>query len=310
VSLDAGEGLSRLRAAIGRQIVKKARLDFGVGWLRYGGYSVDIGLNSTLSGPRFGTRNHFNSQGGTDGTMFVDGSVVFDPDTRGIHLSDGSDIGRAGISGVVFLDENDNRIQDFNERGLAGVPLVVGGRHEVTDATGHFSTWELFPYEDSFIVVDPLSFDDPRLVPLNNLIAVSPTPNSYQTVHVPIVIGAEISGYVVFDGEGLPGTPIELRNLTIGRTITLMTFSDGGFYSVSIPPGEYDITVPQDVLDRLGARATAVQINIPSGQGDKRIEELIVNVERVSDEPGILDRFNKNGNSSPERHGKAPIQWP
>jgi hypothetical protein len=225
--------------------------------------------------------------------VFVDGSVVFDPDTRDVHLSDGSDIGRAGISGVVFLDENDNRVQDFNERGLPGVPLVVGGQHEVSDATGHFSTWELFPYEDSFIEVDPLSFDDPRLVPLNNLIAVSPTPNSYQTIHVPIVIGAEISGFVVFDGEGLPGVPVELRNLTIGRTITLVTFSDGGFYSVSIPPGEYDITVPQDVLDRLGAAATTVQINIPSGQGDKRIEELIVNVERASEEPGILDRFNR-----------------
>lgn len=305
VSLDAGDGLSRLRAAIGRQIVKKARLDFGVSWIRYGGYSIDIGFNSTLSGPRFGTRNHFNTQGGADGIMFVDGSVVFDPDTREVHLSDGSDIGRAGIAGVVFLDENDNRVQDLNERGLPGVPLVVGGRHEITDATGHFSTWELFPYEDSFIDVDPLSFDDPRLVPLNNRIAVSPTPNSYQTIHVPIVIGAEISGFVVFDGEGLPGVPVELRNLTIGRTITLVTFSDGGFYSVSIPPGEYDITVPQGVLDRLGAAATTVQINIPSGQGDKRIEELIVNVERVSEEPGILDRFNRGRHTSTKQRDEG-----
>ena len=301
LGLDASDGLSRLRAAIGRQIVKKARVDFAISWVRNGGYSIDIGLNSTVSGPRFGTRNRFNTQGGTDGLMFVDGSIVYDPDTRDVRLSDGRDIGRAGVSGVVFLDENDNRVQDPGERGLPGIPLVVAGRHEETDAMGRFATWELLPYEDSFIEVDPLSFDDPRLVPLNNVLAVSPTPNSYQTVHVPIVVGAEISGYVVLDGEGIPGVPVVLRNLTIGRTITLVTFSDGGFYSVSIPPGEYKITVPEEILDRLGAAATEVEINIPSGQGDKRIEELLINLERTTDEPGLLDRFTRGHSNQARR---------
>ena len=306
MSLDAGEGLSRLRTAIGRQIVKKARLDLGLGWRRNAGYSLDIGINSTVAGPRFGTRNHFNTEGGTDGVMFVDGSVVVDPDTRDIRFSDGRDIGRAGISGVVFLDENDNGVQDPRERGLPGVPLRVAGRHEETDAVGRFATWELFPYEDSFIEVDPLSFDDPRLVPLNNVIAVSPTPNSFQAIHVPVVIGAEISGYVLLEDQALPGIPVELHNITIGRTITLVTFSDGGFYSVSIPPGEYEVGIPNDVLERLGASSTPVQINIPSGQGDKRIEELIVNVTRESEEPGILDRLTRYRGNRP----KGPVEEP
>ncbi len=294
ISVDAGDGLSRLRAAVGRQIKRRARIDIGLGWLRNGGVSLDVGFNTAISGPRFGTRNHFDNNGGTDGVMFMDGSVVVDPDTRTFRLSDGRDLGRAGISGVVFLDENDNGVQDVGERGLEGVPILVGGWHEETDATGHFATWDLLPYEDSFVQVDQIDFDDPRLVPLNTVISVSATPNSFQAVPVPIVIGAEISGYVVLDGEGIPGIAVELRNLTIGRTISVVTFSDGGFYSVSIPPGEYDITVPEEVLERLGAAATAIQINIPSGQGDKRIEELIVNLERVSDEPGILDRYDRN----------------
>jgi hypothetical protein len=172
------------------------------------------------------------------------------------------------------------------------VPVAVAGRHEETDELGRFATWELYPYEDSYIEVSRLAFDDPRLVPLNDQITVSPTPNSYQAVPVPIVIGAEISGYVVLNGFGLPGVPVELRNLTIGRTITLVTYSDGAFYSVSIPPGEYDITVPDEILEAVGATASVVQINIPSGQGDKRIEDLVVNLERVSDEPGILDRYD------------------
>ena len=118
LSINASDGLSRLRTAIGRQVAKKARIDVGLGWLRNGGFSLDIGFNSVLSGPRFGTRSRFNTETGTDGVMFVDGSVVVDPDTRDIRLSDGRDLGRAGISGVVFLDENDNGLQDFGERGL------------------------------------------------------------------------------------------------------------------------------------------------------------------------------------------------
>ena len=291
LSLDAGHGFSKIRTAVGRQVAKKARLDIGFGWIRHGGFSLDVGFNTVLSGPRFGTRSHFNTGGGSDGVMFVDGSVAFDPKSRAVHLSDGRDLGRAGISGVVFLDENDNGLQDFGERGLAGVPIRVGGWYEETDANGHFATWDLFPYENSFIEIDQLALDDPRLVPLSTVITVTPTPNSFQSIHVPVVVGAEINGYVLLDGQGLPGVPVVLHNLTIGRTITLMTFSDGAFYQVSIPPGEYDIGVPEEVLERMGASAPTLQINVPSGQGDKRIEELTINVERVSEEPGILDRL-------------------
>ena len=127
------------------------------------------------------------------------------------------------------------------------------------------------------------------------------TPNSFQAINVPVVVGAEISGYLLFDNHGLGGVPIELRNLTIGRTITLVTFSDGGFYQVSIPPGEYEIGVPAEVLERLGAAVEPLSINVPSGQGDKRIEELIVTVERISDEPGILDRFTRSRPKQAER---------
>ena len=69
------------KSAIGKQVAQKARIDVGIGWLRHGGFSLDVGFNSVLSGPRFGTRSRFNSETGTDGIVFVDGSVVYDPDT-------------------------------------------------------------------------------------------------------------------------------------------------------------------------------------------------------------------------------------
>lgn len=281
LSADAGDGLAAVRASLGRQIARKLRLDAAVGWLRDGGYSLEIGLTTVLPGPRFGARNRFNTRSGTDGIMFVDGSVIVDPDTRAVRWSDGRDLGRAGIAGVLFLDENGNGIRDAEERGLAGVPIRVGGWYDETDELGRFSAWDLFPFETSFVEVDSLAFDDPRLALPNPVVAVSPTPNSYLSIDVPVVVGAEISGFVVEGWTGLAGVPVRLLNLTTGKSATLLTFSDGGFYGVGVLPGDYEVGVPEEFLEQIEAAATTLEISIPTGSGEKRIDDLMILVVRA-----------------------------
>ncbi len=281
LSADAGDGLASVRASLGRQIARKLRLDAAVGWLRDGGYSLEIGLTTVLPGPRFGSRNRLNTRTGTDGVMFIDGSVIVDPDTRTVRWSDGRDLGRAGISGVVFLDENGNGIRDAGEEGLDGIPIRVGGWYDETDALGRFSAWDLFPFETSFVEVDSLAFEDPRLVVPNPVTRVSPTPNSYLSVDVPVVVGAEISGFVVEGWTGLAGVPVRLLNLTTGKSTMLTTFSDGGFYGVGILPGDYEVGVPEEFLEAIEAAATTLEISIPAGFGEKRIDDLMILVVRA-----------------------------
>jgi hypothetical protein len=281
LSADAGDGLSALRATIGRQIAQKIRVDAGLGWLREGGYSLEIGLTTVLAGPRFGSRSRFSTRSGTDGIVFTDGSVVVDPDTRAVLWSDGRDLGRAGIAGIIFIDENGNGVRDAEEVGLEGIPVRVGGWYDETDEAGRFSAWDLFPFEPSSVEVDSLAFDDPRLALPNPIIRVSPTPNSFLSVDVPVVVGAEISGYVLEGYEGLAGFPVSLRNLTTGRTSMLTTFSDGAFYQIGVLPGEYEIGVPEEFLEQIDAAATTLQISIPEGFGDKRIEDMTILVVRA-----------------------------
>ena len=200
--------------------------------------------------------------------------MAWDPRARLLKLGDVADLGRAGISGVLFRDDNGNGKRDQGEPGLSGIPVHVGGWPAETDADGRFAAWGLFPTEPLQIDVDSLSFDDPRLILPAPVIQVRPTPNSFGTIEVPVVVGAEVSGFVVLGEEALAGVPVVLRELTTGREITTLTFSDGGFYKTAVPPGEYEVTLPDAVLERLDAFAPPLSIFVPPGAGDKRYADL------------------------------------
>lgn len=282
-SADVSEGLGALSLSVGRQIAHLLRFDLGVGWLRDAGYSLRLDFTTIAPGPRFGSRSRVSSRAGSDGLFFFDGSVIVDPDSRVVRWSDGRDLGRAGIAGTVFLDENGNGKRDRDERGLEGIPVQVGGWYSETDPAGRFAAWDLFPFEASYIEVDTLALGDPRFVLPNAVLQVYPTPNSFLSVDVPVVVGAEVSGYVLLDGAVLAGIPVELRDVTTGATTSLLTYSDGGFYRLGVLPGEYDVTVPDAVLERLGAGVTPIRLSIPSEPGDKLYEGLLLYLEPIPD---------------------------
>jgi len=285
VSVEPTHGLATLGASVGRRLGSYVRADVSVGWFRVGGTALSVALTTALPGPRVGVRTQTNSQSGTNGLMFLNGSMVYDRDGRAVRWTDGSDLGRAGISGVLFLDENANGVRDEGEQGIAGIPVHVGGWYTETDTEGHFGAWDLYPFETLDIVVDSLAFDDPFLVPPAPRMQVRPAPNSFLTVEIPVVVGAEVSGYVVLDAEGLAGIPILLRELTTGVEIRMLTFSDGAFYRAGVPPGDYEVTLPDAVAERLGVYALPLHVVVPPGTGDKRYDNIVVQLEHLED-PG------------------------
>jgi hypothetical protein len=132
----------------------------------------------------------------------------------------------------------------------------------------------MYPTEPLRIDVDTLSLDDPQLVLPAPVLQVRPAPNAFGNIAVPVVVGAEISGFVVLGDEPLGGVPVVLRELNTGAEITVLTFADGGFYRGAVPPGEYEVTLPDAVLERLRAAAPPVSIFVPPGAGEKRFEDL------------------------------------
>ncbi len=278
VAFDPARGLAALRASLGRRITPLLRVDAALGWYRVGGVSLELGLTTATRGPQAGTRSRF-SETGSQALTYSSGSVAWDPRSRLLKLGDGADLDRAGISGVVFRDDNGNGVRDPGEPGLAGIPVSVGGYATQTDSNGRFSAWGLLPSEPVRIDVDTLALPDPHLLLPAPVIRVRPAPNAFGDVQIPVAVGAEISGFVVMGEQALAGVPVILRDLNTGREITVHTFADGAFYRQAVPPGDYEVTLPNDVLDQLKAFAPPLSIFVPPGQGEKRFEDLELRLE-------------------------------
>jgi len=278
LAVEPAHGLTALRGSIGRRISQLFRLDAAVGWFRLGGLSLELGLTTATRGPRAGTRSKL-SQGGSQALSYSSGSVAWDPRSRLVKMGDGADLDRAGVSGVLFRDDNGNGARDPGEPGLAGIPISVGGYAAQTDSDGRFAAWGLYPTEPVRIEVDTLALPDPHLLLPAPVIRVRPTPNAFGEIQIPVVMGAEIAGFVVLGDEAVAGVPVVLRELNTGREIAVATFGDGAFYRAAVPPGEYEVTLPDAVLDRLKAFAPPLSIFVPPGPGEKRFEDLQLRLE-------------------------------
>ncbi len=161
-------------------------------------------------------------------------------------------------------------------RGWSGIPVRVGGFAAQTDSDGRFAAWGLFPSEPVQIDVDTLAFADPQLLLPASVIRVRPTPNAFGDIQIPVVVGAEIAGFVVLGDHAVPGVPVVLRELNTGKEITIVTFGDGGFYKAAVPPGEYEVTLPDSVLDGLNAYAPPLSIFVRPGP---RYDDLELRLE-------------------------------
>jgi hypothetical protein len=280
LAFEPATGLTALRASIGRRIGRAVRMDAGLGWRRGAGLNVELAFTTATSGPRMGARTRMTANAGSEALVYASGSVAYDPRTRLLQLSDVADLGRAGVSGVLFQDDNANGRQDSGETGIPGIPVRIGGWPAETDLNGRFAAWGMYASEPLQIDIDTLSFRNPQLVMPAPVLRVRPSPNTFGVISVPVAVGAEISGFVLIDGVPVPGVSLVLRELNTGAEILTTTFRDGGFYRGAVPPGEYEVTLPDAILERLQATAPALSIFVPPGAGEKRFEDLTLRLER------------------------------
>jgi len=279
LAVDPSLGLSAMRATLGRSISRRFRVDGGLAWFRGTGMSVELNFSSATPGPRYGTRTRYGATTGAEALVYANGSLVYDVRSQLMQVGDAADLGRAGVSGILYRDDNANGRRDPGEPGLAGVPVTVGGWPTQTDSTGHFAAWGLPASELADVSVDSLSLGDPNYVLPAQVLRVRPAPNAFGAIEIPVDVGAEVSGYVVFRDRPVPGVPVILRELNTGAEIRITTFGDGGYYKAAVPPGEYEVTLPEQVLDQLGAYAPPLSIFVPPGAIEKRFADLHLRLE-------------------------------
>ena len=278
-SFEVGDdgGATAAGATVARQLSSFARVEIGVNWLRgSAGPFYTLTLASYLRPLRAITTATAQRGAASDVTQLVQGSVVYDR-SRGVTLTGGPSLQRAGIAGRVFLDENGNGLHDPGEPGLPRVRVQVGSASAISDTTGRYHIWDVVPFEPVAVRVDSLTFDSPLWVANRTEVYVVPPPNQFTPLDIPLVVGSVVEGRVArtFGGEvqGVAGAEVTLTDVRSGAVRSVTTFTDGTFYTLGIVPGEYDVTLSPTTVRVLGADAPPARITV-TGTGDVPPVEL------------------------------------
>lgn len=202
--------------------------------------------------------------------------------TGGVVTSPFETIGRSGVTGVVFLDDDGDGLWGRHEEPARGVPVVVGGERAVSDERGVYRAWGLLPYRVVGLSVDTLNLDDTSLSAGRPEYLVRPTPNVYALQDLPLLRTREAAGTLRWDGAAGPlgGVTVEARGADPTVVHRTVTFSDGEFYFPRLPAGEYTVTVAESSLRALGATVAPVPLSIPGGPASAPVPAPVIVLRR------------------------------
>ena len=277
--------LARWSFGLGRQFLRLLRLDGGVRKERASsGVTVDLTLTAGFPWMRATSRNSFSGVAATDsssvefgGSQLFEGTVLWNRRQGRVDFSDGRNLGRAGVVGVVFLDANNDGIQQPGEPGLENVAVRIGTNATVTDSLGRFRSWDLVPFVNTLVEIDTLSLANPLWYPAAVAQRLPPSPNAFRFVPVPVREGGEVNGRLELDGRPLAGARVTLKDLR-GRTFVATTFTDGAFYVMRLPPSTYEVSVEEGLLSQLRAQVAPVYVRV--NDASQRVDDVILRLSR------------------------------
>ena len=232
------------------------------------------------------------------------------------------------LSGVVFVDLNDNEVQDgpetqvipsvtvtlvidTNDNGVLDDDDVVLTSTE-TNEDGEYFFFDVDPTEDYLVVVDETDpdFDGDRFGPVD-VVPVGPnnggvvlTPGENTEVDIPVVPSTSVSGFLFVDvaGEGafvvpdgdytLEGIPVTLSDENGNVIATTLTGADGSYLFDNVDPALAQegslVVVSVDADDVDGFVLTVQGIDSDLGFGEGN-ETFVGAVVLTSDGSSVVD---------------------
>jgi len=269
--------LARWSAGIGRQVARVLRLDAGLRHEAGAGLALEVTLTAAFPWMRATSRNSY-SDASVSGTQLFEGTVLWNTRLHQLELSNGRNLGHAGVAGMVYFDANANGMYDEGEPGLGGVQVRVGSDVVVTDSLGRFRVWDLVPFENASVEVDSLTLTNPLWYAARQAVRVQPGPNAFRYVTIGVLEGTEVNGRAEVDGRPLAGAPLVFADRH-GHEYHVTTFTDGTFYVMRLPPGEYDVGPAYQLLEAMHATAEPLHITVLRG-GTMRLDGVVVRVHR------------------------------
>ena len=149
------------------------------------------------------------------------------------------------ISGIVYLDENNNRKYDNNEKKLPNIKMSLDGLTALTDEKG------LYKFEVNFPGIYELKFDYNSLVtdytPITIEKKVKVDKNSNIYYNFGLTMNGTISGQVYKDENGngeldINEELIQWVGIVLNNKKTIYTDNNGEFYFENVPLGQHELT--------------------------------------------------------------------
>ncbi len=209
------------------------------------------------------------------------GSVGLDRAKNEFLWDNRQQVGRSGVSIRMFVDEDNSGAWDKGEEILPGNALSIkrATTRQVTQS-GISRLTQLQPYRRYNFVVDEAKITNPLLLPRNKEFSVILDPNSFKSLDIPFFTTGIIDGRVdkraVDALIPISGLRLHLRNEDGSYEATLRTFADGSFYSMEIPPGDYEIWIDETQLEFLQMNSVPgkLEFSVEASSDGDFIEEL------------------------------------
>jgi hypothetical protein len=267
LELDPDTGVVRVSGSVARRMWESFYLELSGGWERGQSGFVSLGFKASLPSVRFTSQNRVDEFGGS-GLQSAEGSLLLGRRGRALSFADGRSVGRAGVSGLAFLDRDGDGTLDPDEPPVPGVSLRVGPWLVETDDAGRYAVWDVVPFEALIIEVNPATTPDPQWTPAVPRYLLHPDPNRFVPVDIPFVQTVEVMGEVRQAPEGTPlsGVEVVLEPDDDSPPYTTRTFSDGAFYLMGIRPGVYRVTITPATRAAFDLEVEDLLIEVAAGQ--------------------------------------------
>lgn len=210
------------------------------------------------------------------------GSIALGSGNNKVIPTSRTQVGRAGLTIVPFLDINNNNHRDKNEPITPGLNIRINGGSILPNSKDSIiRIMDLEPFASYMLEFSDTQFDNIAWQLQNKTISVLMDPNQFKLLEIPIKIMGEINGIIyIKTGSNLKAQgriQINIFNTAGKQVAKTQSESDGYFNYIGLAPGKYYAEIDSMQLSRLNAVSTPVRFDfeiLASENGD-----IIDNIE-------------------------------
>ena len=188
------------------------------------------------------------------------GSIQLNQEQMDVRFKRRNSVGFGTAVIYPFLDGNYNGLHDEDEEIIANLQAKLKGAS--MSRFGKENLWyydRLRPYNEYIIDIDQYSLDNPQLLPSHDAYKVIINPNSVTSIYVPIITAGEVSGMIEREVEngkiGVGGVRIFVINEQTNKKTEILTFNNGEYFYLGLPPGMYRAEIDKEQLSKSGYKS-------------------------------------------------------